>query len=123
MSVLMSDEQRALLDEMQALMCVVEGHGTFVMNRLGAKLIPTFETMREAIESRRRGASGPERTLQRAIGMEMKYDQYAIGERFMNDVAERAGLDAVNKVWESEDSMPTLDEMSAPDVWLARVGA
>src|SRR5207245_6324155 len=114
---------RALLDEMQALMCVVEGHGTFVMNRLGARLIPTFETMRDVIESRRGGASGPERTLQRAIGMEMKYDQYAVGERFMNEVAEHAGLGAVNKVWESEAAMPTLDEMRVPDVWLSRVGA
>lgn len=122
MSILMSDEQRALLDEMQALMCVVEGHGTFVMNRLGAKLIPTFETMREAIEGRRGAASGPERTLQRAIGMEMKYDQYAVGERFMNEVAERAGLGAVNKVWESEATMPTLEEMRAPEAWLSRVG-
>ena len=122
MSILMSDEQRALIDEMQALMCVVEGHGTFVMNRLGAQLIPTFESMRDAIEGRRGGGSGPERTLQRAIGMEMKYDQYAIGERFMNDVAERAGLDAVNKVWENEAAMPTLDEMRAPDAWLSRVG-
>jgi coenzyme F420 biosynthesis associated uncharacterized protein len=122
MSVLMSEEQRSLFDEMQALMCVVEGHGTFVMNRLGAQLIPTFETMRDAVESRRGAATGAERTLQRAIGMEMKYDQYAIGERFMNDVAERAGLDAVNKVWESESSMPTLDEMRAPDAWLSRVG-
>jgi coenzyme F420 biosynthesis associated uncharacterized protein len=123
MSILMSDEQRALLDEMQALMCVVEGHGTFVMNRLGAKLIPTFETMRSAIESRRGAGSGPERTLQRAIGMEMKYDQYVIGEKFMNDVAERAGLDAVNKIWQSEQAMPTLDEMRTPDSWLERVGA
>ena len=122
MSILMSQEQRELLDEMQALMCVVEGHGTFVMNRLGAQLIPTFETMRDAVESRRGAASGPERTLQRAIGMEMKYDQYAVGERFMNEVAERAGLDAVNKVWESEAAMPTLDEMRAPDAWLSRVG-
>jgi len=122
MSILMSDEQLALLDEMQALMCVVEGHGTFVMNRLGAQLIPTFETMRVAIEGRRGAATGPERTLQRAIGMEMKYDQYALGERFFNVVAEHAGLDAVNKVWESEATMPTLDEMRAPETWLSRVG-
>jgi putative hydrolase len=118
----MSDEQRALLDEMQALMCVVEGHGTFVMNRLGERLIPTFETMRHAVESRRSSASGPERTLQRAIGMEMKYDQYALGEHFMNEVAQRAGLDAVNKVWDSEATMPTMEEMRAPEAWLSRVG-
>jgi coenzyme F420 biosynthesis associated uncharacterized protein len=121
-SLLMSDEQRVVLDEMQALMCVVEGHGTFVMNRIGAERIPTFEQMREAIESRRHSARGAERTLQRAIGMDMKYDQYALGERFMNQVADIAGLSAVNKVWESEESMPTLAEMNDPAGWLSRVG-
>jgi coenzyme F420 biosynthesis associated uncharacterized protein len=121
-SIFMSDEQRAILDEMQALMCVVEGHGTFVMNRIGAERIPSFEHMQRSIESRRSSAGGAERTLQRAIGMDMKYSQYAIGERFMNQVADEAGLAAVNKVWESEESMPTLAEMQNPGAWLARVG-
>jgi len=40
----------------------------------------------------------------------------------MNEVAEHAGLDAVNKVWESEATMPTLEEMRAPEAWLSRVG-
>jgi len=122
-SIFMSDEQRAILDEMQALMCVVEGHGTFVMNRIGAERIPSFEHMRESIESRRSSAGGAERTLQRAIGMDMKYSQYAVGERFMDYVADEAGLSTVNKVWESEASMPTLAEMQNPATWLARVGA
>jgi len=122
-SLLMSEDQRALLDEMQALMCVVEGHGNFVMNRIGAERIPTYEIMKQSIEGRRGSVGGAERALQRAIGMDMKYDQYAMGERFMNDIAERAGLDAVGKVFESEASMPTLDEMRDPDAWLARVGA
>ncbi|MGZ4104611.1 MAG: zinc-dependent metalloprotease [Actinomycetota bacterium] len=123
MSILMSDEQRALLDEMQALMSVVEGHGTFVMNRIGAELIPTFETMRDAIDARRGSATGAERTLQRAIGMDMKYDQYILGEKFFNEIAARAGMQSVNKVWEDEASMPTLDEMRDPERWLSRVGA
>ena len=121
-SLLMSDDQRAVLDEMQALMCVVEGHGTFVMNRIGAQRIPSFAQMRQSIESRRSSAGGAERTLQRAIGMDMKYSQYAIGERFMDQVADEAGLSAVNKVWESEQAMPTLAEMQDPHAWLARVG-
>jgi uncharacterized protein (DUF2342 family) len=78
--------------------------------------------MHHAIEARRSTAGGAERTLQRAIGMDMKYSQYAIGERFMNQVADEAGLAAVNKVWESEEAMPTLAEMQDPHAWLARVG-
>jgi coenzyme F420 biosynthesis associated uncharacterized protein len=122
MTLLMSDEQRELLQEMQALMCVVEGHGTFVMNRIGSERIPTYGAMKEAVESRRGKVSGAERTFQKVIGMDMKYEQYALGEQFMNEVADRAGIAAVNRIWESEQSMPTLDEMRDPDKWLARVG-
>ena len=123
MDVLLPEEQRGLVNEMQALMCVVEGHGTFVMNRIGRERIPTFEQMNEMVHSRRGSARGAEKTFQRAIGMEMKYEQYALGERFMEAVADRAGLDAVNKVWEREENVPTLEDLRDPDAWIARVGA
>jgi putative hydrolase len=123
MSLLLNDEQRAVMADMQALMCVVEGHGTFVMNRIGAREIPSYERMKAAVESRRGSARGPEKAFQRAIGLDMKYEQYVIGEKFCDAVADRAGIDAVNKVWEREENLPSMDEMRAPDDWLVRVGA
>jgi coenzyme F420 biosynthesis associated uncharacterized protein len=120
MSLLLSEDQREVLTEMQALMCVVEGHGTFVMNRVGAREIPSFASMKEALEARR-GAKGPEKVFQRAIGMDMKYEQYVLGEKFCDAVADEAGLDAVNRVWEREENLPTLEEMRAPATWLERV--
>lgn len=123
MDLLMSDQQKATLAEMQALMCVVEGHGTFVMNRIGRERIETFSRMNDAINSRRGTARGAERAFQRAIGMEMKYQQYKLGEEFMEQVAQHAGVDAVNMVWRSPADMPTMDEMRDPEGWLRRVGA
>lgn len=123
MDLFFSDEQRALLHEMQALMTVVEGHGTFVMNRIGAEEIPSFPRLREMLEVRRHRTSSPERTLQRVIGLEMKYQQYSLGERFMDEVAARAGVDAVNKVWISEENLPDLEDLRDADRWLARVNA
>lgn len=122
MTVLMSDDQRELLGEMQALMTVVEGHGTFVMNRIGRERIPTFERMHAAIEDRRHGVGGAERAFQRAIGMDLKIEQYALGERFCEAVAERAGLDAVNKMWLREENLPSLEDLRDPDAWLERIG-
>jgi len=121
-TMLMTEEQLALMDEMQALMCVVEGHGTYVMNRIGAERIPTFTTMRDAIESRRGSGAGPERALQRALGMNMKYEQYALGERFCSEVAARAGDPMLNRVWERRENFPTMDELRDPAAWLQRVG-
>jgi coenzyme F420 biosynthesis associated uncharacterized protein len=124
MDLVLSPEQREMLGEVQALMTVVEGHGTFVMNRVGEREIASFAEMREALEARRGGAKGAERVFQRAIGMDMKYEQYTLGERFCNEVAERAGVDAVNKLWDGGgENMPTLEEMRDPDAWLRRVGA
>ena len=122
MDLLLSDEQRGLLGEMQALMCVVEGHGTFVMNRIGRREIPGFAEMRHAVDARKSSTRGAERAFQRAIGMDMKIEQYALGERFLEAVAEQAGLGAVNDVWgNGGENMPTLAEMADPASWLARV--
>lgn len=121
MDLLLPPEQRALVGEMQALMTVVEGHGTFVMNNIGRARIPTFEHMNSVVHQRRGSAKGAERAFQRAIGMEMKYEQYALGERFMEAVAARGGMEAVNRVWERAEHLPTLDDLRDPDAWLARV--
>ncbi len=121
MNVLLTDEQREIVAEMQALMTVVEGHGTFVMNRIGQDRIPSFARLRETLHSRRKAGGSPERIFQRAIGMEMKYQQYELGERFMDEVAARVGLDAVNVVWHRPENLPSPQELADPDRWLARV--
>ncbi|MFN2613951.1 MAG: zinc-dependent metalloprotease [Actinomycetota bacterium] len=124
MEILLTEPQRALLHEVQALMSVVEGHGMFVMNRVGERVIPNFDQMRDVMTARRQNVRGAEKVFQRAIGIDMKFEQYTLGERFCVAVAEQAGDDAVNKVWERDgENLPTLDEMERPDTWLARVGA
>jgi coenzyme F420 biosynthesis associated uncharacterized protein len=122
MDLVLSDDQRAVIGQMQSLMTIVEGHGSFVMNRVGAQQIDSFDRLHAALHGRRRTARGAERAFQRAIGMDMKYEQYELGERFMNAVAERAGTLAVNAVWEAEENLPTADELRDPDAWLRRVG-
>ncbi len=46
--------------------------------------------------------------------------QYEVGEHFAAGVADRAGLSALNRVWESAEMMPTLDELHHPERWLRR---
>jgi len=52
----------------------------------------------------------------------MKMRQYEMGERFAEGVVERGGLTLLNRVWEGPDYMPSLDELSHPERWVARVG-
>lgn len=118
--LLLTPEQRDLFRRMQAVMSLLEGHATFVMNRVGAGRVRDLDRMRRALKERR-SASGVERTFQRAIGFESKVRQYDVGERFVTAVVERSGVDGLNLVWASEVNLPTLDEVVDPGRWLARV--
>ncbi len=115
-----SDEQKAVLDDVQALMSLLEGHGNYVMNVLGKRHVHGVERMDRVLSARReaRGFSGQ---IQKALGIQMKLRQYAVGEAFINAVVERAGDRAIDAAWAGPEALPTLAEFHAPDDWLARV--
>jgi coenzyme F420 biosynthesis associated uncharacterized protein len=122
MYLLANEDQRTILNQMQALMAVVEGHGNFVMDSVGAKVIPSFERMRQLFEGRRSQTTAIQRAINHVIGLEMKLRQYELGQKFCNEVVARAGLDALSHLWEGPENLPTLDELRAPESWLARIG-
>jgi uncharacterized protein (DUF2342 family) len=53
----------------------------------------------------------------------MKLEQYRLGEKFADAVARRVGMRGLNRVWESAENMPTLEEIRDPGLWMDRVGA
>lgn len=121
LTLFLSPAQREVVATMQALMTVVEGHGNFVMDRVGAEHIPTFAEMKDALAAQRNHTSVAERTLQRAMGLDMKYAQYSQGESFVSAVEASAGMSGVNLVWERAENLPTLEELTDAPTWLARV--
>jgi coenzyme F420 biosynthesis associated uncharacterized protein len=121
MYLLASSEQRAALDELQALMAVVEGHGNYVMDGAGAEAIPSFRRMRRVFEARRQQAGTVQRLLHHLIGLEMKFRQYELGQRFCDAVAGAEGPAALHHLWADPANMPSLLELREPRRWLARV--
>ena len=121
LTLFLTPAQREVVSTMQALMTVVEGHGNFVMDRVGAEHIGTFADMKEALAAQRNHTSVAERTLQRAMGLDMKYAQYSQGEAFVSSVEASAGMHGVNLVWERVENLPTLEELTDAQTWLSRV--
>ena len=119
--LLASDEQKAALDRIQALMAVIEGHGNFVMDAVGESEIPSFKKMRVAFEGRRKQTNIVQRIVNSVIGLEMKLRQYELGQAFCEHVARRAGNDALAHLWASPDHVPSLEELRTPELWLNRV--
>jgi putative hydrolase len=121
--LLASEEQRNLLDQIQALMAVVEGHGNYVMDAVGEQVIPSFKQMRGVFQRRRKETSRIQRAINHAIGLEMKMRQYEVGQKFCEAVVKREGPAALSQLWVDPDQFPTMAELREPDLWLRRVAA
>lgn len=118
--LLMTPEQRELFQKMQAMMSLLEGHASYVMNSVAAGRVKDVERMRRSLRARRR-SGGVERVFQRAIGFDSKIRQYDAGEFFVATVVERVGMAGFNLVWERDANFPTMEEVADPSRWLARV--
>jgi putative hydrolase len=119
-SLLASPEQRAVLDRVQALMTLLEGHGNLVMDQLGAVHVHGQARMAEALKTRRQ-QGGMTRQIFKALGLEMKMRQYEVGERFCLAVTDLAGPRGLDAAWRSPEHLPTLPEIADPAAWLTRV--
>ena len=116
-----SEEQRRSLDELQALMAVVEGHGNYVMDAVGKEVIPSFSRMRRAFQRRREQTTMLQRAINHVIGLEMKLRQYELGQQFCEAVVAREGPGALARLWAEPAAFPALRELREPDLWLKRV--
>jgi coenzyme F420 biosynthesis associated uncharacterized protein len=106
--------------QVQSVMSVLEGYSNFLMHRAGRSAIRGSERLEAAMQQRRRQRGPIERLILTITGLEMKMRQYEIGEQFAVGVFDRAGLTVLNRVWESAEMMPTLDELHHPERWLRR---
>jgi coenzyme F420 biosynthesis associated uncharacterized protein len=121
-ALVQSKEQRALMGRMQAAMAVIEGYSEHVMDAIAAEAIPGHEGLRGAMDARRRSRSAPQRLIEGLLGLDMKMRQYEQGKVFCDAVVAEAGMDALNRVWASPESLPTPVELEHPLEWLTRVG-
>lgn len=119
-ALLATPEHRGVLNQVQALMSVLEGHGNRVMNELGRVHVQGQERMARVLQSRRR-SSGLSGLFNKALGLDAKMRQYEVGEAFAAAVELEAGPRALDAAWRSPESLPTLDELATPLVWLTRV--
>ena len=121
-TVVTSTAERELLDRVQAVMAVIEGHAEHVMDAVAPDLLPSLPKLRAAIDRRRRSQSGMSRLVARLLGLELKLRQYERGKIFCDAIVRESGPDALHHVFSSPDALPTLNEIENPQAWLERTG-
>jgi coenzyme F420 biosynthesis associated uncharacterized protein len=118
----MSPEQRGLMREIQLVMSLMEGFSDWVMDDVGAQLLPDVASIRERFEQRRdQRRRGIDRIVARLTGLDLKLEQYRRGERFVSGVHAAGGDVAVSHLWDGPSSLPTDAEMDDPASWVRRV--
>jgi coenzyme F420 biosynthesis associated uncharacterized protein len=113
--------QREILDRVTAVMSLVEGHAEYVMDGVGPDVVPSVRTLRKRFAQRRKGRGPLDRVLRRLLGLEQKMKQYADGRLFVGGVVDRVGMEGFNRVWESPETLPKIEELTDPDRWVERV--
>jgi coenzyme F420 biosynthesis associated uncharacterized protein len=118
---LMNAEQRELFNQMQATMCIVEGYSNHVMNAVGRELLPNYTMISRRFEQRLQQRSQADRLLAKLTGLDVKMEQYRLGEQFIDRVARDRGHSFARRVWDGADYLPTMAEIRQPELWLARI--
>jgi len=118
---ILTPRQRGTFNRTQALMSLLEGYSNHVMNAAGARILPGFAELHDRFERRGERRGAVERAIMRLTGLDLKMEQYAAGERFADRVIADRGREFLNRVWSGPEMLPSLDEIRAPDRWIARV--
>ncbi len=119
-SIVTTTPEREMLDRVQAVMAVIEGHAEHVMDAVAPDLLPSLPKLRAALDRRRRSQSGLSRLVARVLGLELKLRQYEQGKYFCDTVVRERGPAALHHLWSTPAALPTLAEIQDPAAWLAR---
>lgn len=121
LEAIMTPEQRALFQKMQAMMCIIEGYSNHVMNAVGRELLPDYERIAKRFEARQRQRTAAEQLFARLTGLDLKLEQYRLGEAFIDRVVSERGHDQARRVWDGPEFLPSLEEIRRPERWLNRI--
>ncbi|HZU59940.1 MAG TPA: zinc-dependent metalloprotease [Solirubrobacteraceae bacterium] len=119
-SIVATGSERELLDRIQAVMAVIEGHAEHVMDAVAPDLVPSLPRLREGLDRRRRSQSSLSRLVAKLLGLDLKMRQYEQGKRFCDAVVDAGGVEALNRVFTGPEALPTLTELEHPRRWLER---
>ena len=114
-----SDPER--LAELQAFTAFIEGYGDRLVRVAGAELLPTIARIEDAYATRRTEPNQAEQFLQQFAGLTLERWRAKDAAEFCDEVVDRWGHDALERVWDNPSNMPRLAELTDPIGWAARV--
>lgn len=114
-------EQEPIKNRLDALSAAVCGYVDHVVDAITERSIGASGRLAEAVRRRRVERPESDRLVERLFGLELSQASERRGTAFIDGVIERAGEDALVRMWSAESDLPTPAEVDAPGLWLARL--
>jgi coenzyme F420 biosynthesis associated uncharacterized protein len=121
LDLIQTPEQRAIVDQVTAVMSLLEGHADVVMDGVGPEVIGSVAEIRRKFNRRRTGGGTLDRVVRRLLGVDAKMAQYRNGAIFVRGVVDQVGMAGFNAVWTSPETLPSRAEIGDPEAWVRRV--
>jgi putative hydrolase len=122
LSDLISPEQRSISSALTAQTTALGAYVDHVTSRIAETLTSSPAALREAWYRYRIEDGKGEQAFAGLFGLNVGRDEVDRGRSFVTGVIERAGEDALARLWGDELDLPTPSEVDAPGLWLARIG-
>ena len=122
LSDLISPEQRSISGALTAQTTAIGAYVDHVTSTVAASLTSNPAALREAWYRYRIEEGKGEAAFAGLFGLAVGQAEVDRGRAFVQGVIERAGVDALARLWADELDLPTTAEVDAPGLWLARIG-
>lgn len=116
-----SEDQNRLQPQLDALLGLIIGWSDHMTDAVGSRVLGNPSRIAEAAR-RRRIESGEETVfVEKLLGLHINRQQVERGRNFVQGVIERVGEGGLAPLYVSATNLPTLSELDAPGLWLARL--
>ncbi len=122
LSDLISPEQRNISGALTAQTTALGAYADHVTAGIAESLTSSPAALREAWYRYRIEEGKGEQAFAGLFGLNVGQAEVDRGRSFVSGVVERAGEDALTRLWRDEMDLPTPAEVDAPGLWLARIG-
>ena len=122
LSDLISPEQRSISNALTAQTTAIGASVDHITAGIAESLTSSPAALREAWYRYRIEEGKGEQAFAGLFGLNVGQDEVDRGRAFVTGVLERAGQDALARLWGDERDLPTPNEVDAPGLWLARIG-
>ena len=114
-------EQERLRPELDAVLAVIIGVVDHTVDEVSTRLFGGDHRISEAVRRRRIEASPEDVFVERLLGLHLDRQLVARGRIFVQGVVERAGMEGLAPLFNEAAAIPTVPEVDAPGLWLARL--